>query len=287
MIQSMKNASIAASAKIAPSAIICDNVYIGENVTIGENVFLDIGCIIRDNVTIGKGSKIGARCILGEHLQDFYEDITNKNHPLIIGEDALIRSETIIYGDCVIGNGFQTGHRVTIREGTHIGNHTRVGTLSDIQGACEIGDYVNLHSNVHIARASKLCDYVWIFPYVVLTNDPQPPSEMLSGVEVKEFAVIATGTVVLPGVRIGKDAMVGAGSVVTRDVPDEMTAFGNPAKTHGNVKNILRKDGASAYPWRNHFERGMPWAGIGYETWIKQQSKIAESGTSIRTLEGE
>ena len=247
--------------------MISDGVYIGENVIIGENVFLDIGCIVRDNVTIGKGSRIGARCILGEYLQDFYQGLTNKVHPLIIGENALIRSESIIYGDCIIGGEVQTGHRVTIREGAHIGEHTRIGTLSDIQGKCEIGNHVNMHSNVHIGQASKIHDYVWIFPYVVLTNDPQPPSELLLGVEIEEFAVVSTGCVVLPGVRIGKDAMVGAGSVVTRDVPEETVAFGSPAKAHGSVRNILREDGIPAYPWREHFDRGMPWMGVGYEVW--------------------
>lgn len=268
-----KSAKIAPTAKIAQSAVISDGVYIGENVTIGENTFLDIGCIIRDNVTIGKGSKIGARCILGEYLQDFYQDLINGVHPLAIGENALIRSETIIYGDCEIGEGFQTGHRVTIREGTHIGVHTRVGTLSDIQGKCEIGSYVNMHSNVHIGQTSKIHDYVWIFPYVVLTNDPQPPSELLLGVEIEEFAVVSTGSVVLPGVRIGKDAMVGASSVVTKDVPEETVAFGSPAKAHGSVRNILREDGAPAYPWREHFDRGMPWMGVGYDAWSREQAK--------------
>ncbi len=262
---------IADSAKIAASAIICEGVFVGENVVIEENVFLDVGCIIRDNVRIGKNSRIGARCILGEYLQDFYPKLEKHFHPLIIGEGALIRSETIIYGDCTIGEQFQTGHRVTIREGTRIGDHTRVGTLSDIQGHCEIGNYVNLHSNVHIGQMSKIHDYVWLFPYVVLTNDPQPPSETLLGVEIEEFAVVATMSVVLPGVKIGKDALIGAGSTVTKDVPEETVAFGSPAHFHGSVREVTDRNGKRVYPWRETFDRGMPWAGVGYLEWEKNQ----------------
>lgn len=195
----------------------------------------------------------------------------NHPHPLVIGENALIRSDTIIYGDSTIGAHFQTGHRVTIREGTHAGEHVRIGTLSDIQGHCEIGNYVNMHSNVHIGMMSKIHDYVWIFPYVVLTNDPQPPSERLLGVEIEEFAVVATMSIVLPGVHIGKDAMVGAGSVVTKNVTNETVVFGNPARPHGSIRDIRDADGKSTYPWRKHFDRGMPWTGVGYDVWKAAQ----------------
>lgn len=259
-----KNTTVAASAQIA------EDVYIGDNVVIEDNVFIDIGCIIRDNVHIRKGTRIGARCILGEYLQDFYEKLENAWHPLTIGAESLIRSETIIYGDSTIGDFFQTGHRVTIRENTMIGDHVRVGTLSDIQGYCTIGNYVNIHSNVHISQASLIHDFVWIFPYVVLTNDPQPPSEICMGVEIGEFAVVCTHSVVMPGLHIGKDALIGAGSIVTKNVPQETVVFGNPAKPHGSVRDICSKDGTPVYPWRNVFDRGMPWAGIGYEKWRKE-----------------
>lgn len=266
--------TIASSAQIALSAIICDNVIIGDNVVIEENVFIDVGCIIRDNVHIGKGTRVGARCILGEYLQDFYEELNCKPHPLYIGTNALIRSETIIYGDCVIGDYFQTGHRVTIREHSKIGHHVRVGTLSDIQGYCQIGNYVNLHSNVHIGQTSIIHDYVWLFPYVVLTNDPCPPSMDMRGVEVDSFAVIATSTVVLPGIHIGQDSLIGAGSVVTKDIPMETVAFGSPAKLHGSIHDVKNPaTDQSAYPWRKHFDRGMPWEGVGYDAWSKTREE--------------
>lgn len=262
------------SAKIAESAIIGENVSIGANAVIGENVFIDTGSIIRENVTIGANSRVGAMCILGEYLQDFYGELKPQYHPLEIGENALIRSGSILYGNSTIGDHFQTGHRVTIREKSTIGSHVRVGTLSDIQGYCTIGNYANMHSNVHIGQESVIHDYVWIFPYVVLTNDPCPPSMEMKGVEVESFAVVATHTVVLPGVKIGGDALIGAGSVVTKDVPTETLAFGNPAKLHGSVRAIKNPEtGAHAYPWREHFDRGMPWSGEGYRAWLALQQE--------------
>lgn len=253
-----------------------ENVRIGNNVTIGAGCYIDHDVIIRDNVTIGANTFVGARCILGEYLVDFFDGYTNKEHPLIIGEGSCIRSETIIYGDCKIGPYFQTGHRVTIREQSQIGHHVRIGTLSDIQGFCEIQNYVNLHSNVHVGQHSKIENYAWIYPYVVLTNDPTPPSETMKGVTVKEFAVVATGTIVMPGMTIGQDALVGAGAIVTKPVADMHIAVGNPAKDVGNVEKIVDKEtGKKVYPWRYTFDRGMPWKGIGYDAWMN--SKETES----------
>lgn len=255
---------------IGKNVTIKDGAYIGENVIIEDDVFIDYGCIIRDNVHIKKGSFIGAKSILGEYLMDFYSDKINKVHELIIGENALIRTENVIYGDTVIGDNFQSGHKVTIRENTKIGRNVKVGTLSDIQGYCDIGNFVSLHSNVHIGQKTKINDYVWIFPYVVLTNDPTPPSETLVGVTIDSFAIIATGSVILPGIHIYEDTLVGAGSIVTKDVKKETVVVGNPAKEICSIKKIKSKvTGESVYPWRYTFKRGMPWEDSDYDSWIK------------------
>lgn len=257
------------SVQIGQNVTIKEDVIIGVNVTIEDDVYLDYGCIIRDNVHIKKGSFIGARAILGEYLVDFYKDKNNKSHPLIIGENALIRTENVIYGDTVIGDNFQSGHKVTIRENTKIGNNVRIGTLSDIQGHCVIGNYVSLHSNVHIGQKSIINDYVWIFPYVVLTNDPTPPSNELFGVIVDSFAIISTGSIILPGIHICEDALIGAGAIVTKDVPKETVVAGNPAKEICSVRKIKNKiTGEPVYPWRYTFKNGMPWNDSDYDTWL-------------------
>lgn len=292
------NCSIGRNVNVNCNTVIGNNVTIGNQVSIGENVviedgvtikdgsvlyadsklkagvYVDCQTIIRENVTIEENTFIGARCILGEYLADFMQNRGYQSHATIIGKNCLIRSETIIYGKNCIAHDFQTGHRVTIREDSHIGHHVRIGTLSDIQGSCEIGNYVNMHSNVHIGQKSVIKDYVWIFPYVILTNDPNPPSEELLGVTVDEFAIISTGTIVLPGKHIGKDALIGAGSIVTKDVADGKIVIGSPIRETGDVDNIRNKvTGDAVYPWRYHFDRGMPWHGIGYERWMRESGK--------------
>lgn len=253
---------------IHPTALIGDGVMLGRNVTVGPHA------VIYDNVYIGDDSVIGAHVILGEPCADFYgADANYSNRVLEIGSGARIRSGSVLYAGSSFGDGLETGHRVTIREGARAGKNFRVGTLSDIQGHCDIGDYVRLHSNVHVGHKSRVGNFVWIFPYVVLTNDPHPPSEFQVGVNIEDFAVIATMSVILPGVSIGKDALVGAGSVVNRNVEAESVVVGNPAKKVATVRDIKsKKDGGSVYPWRYHFDRGMPWQGIGYDAWVQKNA---------------
>lgn len=258
---------------IGSGSKICDGVIIGNNSILGENTYLDYGVLIREEVKIGKNAFIGARCIIGEYLVDFIENRDCQKHCTTIGDNAVVRSETIIYGANEIGDNFISGHRVTIREKSSIGRNVRIGTLSDIQGDCVIGNYVSMHSNVHIGQNSVIKDYAWIYPYVILTNDPNPPSEQMMGVTVEEFAVVATGTVVLPGKTIGKDALVGAGATVTKDVPQGKVVVGNPIKEIGDVTNIINKTtGMPSYPWRYYFDRGMPWKGLDYDEWEAAQS---------------
>jgi UDP-3-O-[3-hydroxymyristoyl] glucosamine N-acyltransferase len=249
--------------QIHPTAIIAENVNLGRNVTIGAHA------IVYENVSIGDDTVVGPYSILGEPLATFYDGGAEPSPPLNIGHTSLIRSHSVLYAGSDVGENFQCGHRVTIREGTQIGKNVRIGTLSDIQGNCILGNYVRLHSNVHIGQKSQIGNYVWIFPYTVLTNDPHPPSEILDGVIVEDFAVIATMVVVLPGVRIGRDALVGAMSMVRRNVEPESVVVGNPAKPVTTVREIKsRATGDFVYPWCEHFERGMPWQGMGYAAWL-------------------
>lgn len=257
---------------------------IADTVTIEDNVYIDSNCIIRDNVVIKEGTTIGANCILGEYTADWYKDHDVILEPLVIGKNSVIRSGSIIYCGSIIGDNFQTGHQVTIREKSTIGNNVSVGTLSDIQGNCEIGSYVRMHSNVHIGQLSKVDSFTWIYPYVVLTNDPTPPSDHFVGVHLKPFAVVATGALVMPGIEIGQDSLVAAGAIVTKDVPDYAVVVGNPGKQISDVRKIKSHfTDENVYPWRQHFENYMPWAGQGFEKWY---SSLSEEQKKDLNLDG-
>lgn len=255
--------------KIHRSAIISESAVLGKSITIGANA------IIYDNVSIGNNVIIGPNCIIGEPLAGYYSENTYKNPPLRVGSNSIVRSGSILYAGSTISEHFETGHRVTIREHTVIGHHCRVGTLSDIQGFCEIGNYTRLHSNVHVGQKTTIGEFVWIFPFVVLTNDPSPPSNILLGVMIQDFVVIGSKAIILAGITIGRDAVVGAMAMVRTPVLPETVVAGNPARKIASILEVKsKKTGDRIYPWREHFDRGMPWQGIGYEAWLRDRSGL-------------
>jgi acetyltransferase-like isoleucine patch superfamily enzyme len=115
---------------------------------------------------------------------------------------------------------------------------------------------------VHICQQAKIKNYVWIFPYVILTNDPHPPSDTcIQGPQIDEYAVLCSDAVIMPGVRVGANSLVGAKSLVTKDVPEGKFVVGMPAKIMGPVTDIKCKHGKlpQPYPWRLNYDKGYPW----------------------------
>ena len=141
-----------------------------------------------------------------------------------IGKNAIIRSGTIIYCDVSIGEDFQTGHNVMIRENTRIGNRVAIGTAAVIEGHTIIGDDVKLQSMVYIPTETHIGNRVFIGPNTVLTNDRYPPRNIggLIGPTLMDGAAIGANVTILPGICIGEGALVAAGAVVTRNVPDRL-----------------------------------------------------------------
>ena len=234
---------------IHETAIVSPKARLGANVSVGPFT------IVHDDVEIGDNTTIEGYCEIGKPAHS-EED----RGPLVVGRDSVIRSHSTLYGGSTFGDKLLTGHRVLIRERTTVGKNLQIGSLGDIEGHCHIGDYVRFHSNVHICQKSQVGNFVWIFPYVVLTNDPHPPSDVMIGVTIEDYVAVATMSVVLPGITIGTGSLVGAHSSVTKDVDPHSVVVGNPAKYRCGTERIRLRDGSGkqAYPWRRHFVRGYP-----------------------------
>ncbi len=253
------------------------NVYISPSATIGKNVRIGDNTTIYDNVVIGNNTTICNDCVIGEPVSDYYNNPDAYENPKTsIGANSLVRSHTLIYAGTKIGEGFSCGHRVTIREFSSLGERNRVGSLSDLQGNCKFGDHVWLHSNVHICQHANVGNFVFIYPYTVLTNDAKPPSDDLTGPKVGDFTQIAVHCVLLPGVSVGRHCLVGANSVIGKDFDDYGLIIGSPAKQIKDVKELKHAESTKTlYPWPQRFERGMPWAGQDFDTWLAN-SKYAQ-----------
>ena len=194
--------------------------------------------IVYPNTVIGRQSVLEAFVILG---------VPPRGHnagdlALVIGDQAHIRSHTVIYAGNVIGRRFETGHSVLVRESNQIGDDVSIGSHSVIEHHVRLADGVRIHSNAFIPEFSILETGAWVGPNVVLTNAVYPLSPGaktdLAGPVLREGAKIGANATLLPGVVIGRDALVGAGAVVVSDVPDGKVVVGNPARVVHDIGDI-------------------------------------------------
>jgi acetyltransferase-like isoleucine patch superfamily enzyme len=152
---------------------------------------------------------------------------------LQLGDGVRLRSGTVIYEGSRIGDHFETGHHVVVREDNLIGDEVSIWSNSVVDYGCVIGDKVKIHCNCYLAQYSVIEEGAFLAPGVTLTNDLYPgrPESLdaMTGPTVGARAQLGAGVTVLPFVTIGSGALIGAGSVVTRDIPPDVIAFGCPA----------------------------------------------------------
>ena len=184
---------------------------------------------------IGKNSIIYSSVIINHPTteimkHDNINDIDFKH--TTVGENAIIRSNSVIYTDVKIGNNFRTGHNVIIREKTSIGNNVLIGTNTIIDGHTTIGNNVSIQGNVYIPTNVTIEDNVFIGPCVVMSNDKYPIRKKtnIKGATIHKGVSIGANSTLLPNIEIGEGTFISAGALVTKDIPPWKLAIGFPAK---------------------------------------------------------
>jgi acetyltransferase-like isoleucine patch superfamily enzyme len=182
---------------------------------------------IYPNVQLGENVVVEDFCIIGAPFRGQSNELT------VIGDNAIIRSHTVIYAGNIIGENFQTGNKANIRELNKIGDNVSIGTLSILEHHVVVANGVRIHAQVFVPEYTILAEGCWIGPNVVFTNARYPKHPLvkkdLNGVHVKRDVKIGANVTVLPGLTIGRGSLIGAGSVVTKDISDGVIVAGNPA----------------------------------------------------------
>lgn len=133
-----------------------------------------------------------------------------------------------------IGEGTKIWQFVVILKGAEIGKNCNICANVLIEGDVVISDNVTVKSGVQLWDGTRIENNVFIGPNATFTNDLFPRSkeypETFSGITIKRHASIGANATILPGVTVGEYSMVGAGAVVTKDVPNKAVVVGNPAK---------------------------------------------------------
>ena len=203
---------------------IDENIHLGKRVRIGQN------SIIKENSTIGDDVVIFPNVYIGKNTT--------------VGDGTIIQYGAFIEHDCSIGKGSRIGTNTVLRRETNIGDHSIFGSLSASEGKNWIGNNVLIHSQCHLTTGIIIEDWVFIAPMFVGANDPKMlhgrrrvEKFVPKGPHIKFGSGIAVNVSLLPGVVIGRECIIGASSLVTKDVPDFSIAFGVPARTVKSVED--------------------------------------------------
>jgi acetyltransferase-like isoleucine patch superfamily enzyme len=222
-------------------------VRVGSNCRIGHNV------VIHPDTVIGNDVRIDDHATLGKLPMKAANSATTKEQelpPLAVGDLCIVGTGVVLYRGAQIDGKVLMADLCTVRENVTIGRGTIVGRGVTVENFCTVGRYCKLESECYITAYSTLEDRVFVAPGVVTSNDnyvgrTAERFKHFKGVTVKKGGRIGAGSVILPGVVIGEDALVAAGSVVTRDVPPRTVVMGSPAKKWREVpvEQLLENQG--------------------------------------------
>lgn len=190
-------------------------------------------------VVIQPGAQIGLR---------YHPDA----RPVEFAGKAVVRSNSVLYGDVFAGSGLQVGHGALIREHTRLGQGVMVGTGTVIDGHVEIGDWVKLQTGCYVPTQTVIGSRVFFGPHVCLTNDRLPLKKrdeyQAEGPVIEDGVTLGAGSVVLPGVVVGAHSFVAAGAVVTRDVPPHSLVIGVPGRIEPLPEDLRGVNHAPGWP---------------------------------------
>jgi len=229
--------------KISKTSVIRENVVLGTNVIIHDFVVIYPGTIIGDGVEIFEG------CVIGKppsKIRSSSRGVAPDLAPVKIGKDSILCPRVTLCTGVEIGEGTMLGNNVSVREECTIGDDCIIAGDVSINYHTLIGDRVKIMDNTHITGNMIIEDDVFISALVCTTNDNSIGRkgwhDQIIGPTIKRFATVGGGANLLPGITIGENAIVGASSVVTKNVPDRTVVMGIPAKVIRDVRaEELRK----------------------------------------------
>jgi acetyltransferase-like isoleucine patch superfamily enzyme len=203
---------------VAPTAIVYPGTVLGD------------GCRILDGAVVGKQPTLSPRSTAKR------EDLP----PAELGPGTIVSNGAIVFAGTTLGARVIVGDQACVRERVEVGDDVVIGRGSLVENDTTIGALTKIQAHAYITAYSTLEAEVFIAPCVVTTNDDfmgrtERRHELVKGPTIRRRARIGGGAVLCPGVEIGEEAFVGAGAVVTKDVPPRVVVVGNPARVLRDV----------------------------------------------------
>jgi UDP-2-acetamido-3-amino-2,3-dideoxy-glucuronate N-acetyltransferase len=211
-------------------------LLVGEGVELPDDLELGGHVVIHDGTAIGAGVRIQDGAVLGKPPAFGARSKASREPPppLVVGDGAVICAGAVVVAGAAIGPGAVVGDQVYVRERSALGRDSLVGRGCSIENDVAIGARARIQTDSYITAFSEIEDDVFVAPRVITTNDMtagrRAAGVALRGPRLRRACRIGAGAVLLPGIEVGEEAFVGAGSVVTRDVAPRSLVVGSPAR---------------------------------------------------------
>ncbi len=193
--------------------------------------------IVYEGTVLGAGVKVLEGAVVGKQ-PTLSPRSTAKRDPLApttIGDGTIVSTGAIVFAGSTIGARVILGDQSCVRERVEIGDDVVLGRGSYVENDTTIGALTKIQADAYITAYSTLEEHVFIAPCVVTTNDnwmgrTEKRFGLVKGPTIRRGARIGGGAILCPGIEVGEEAFVGAGAVVTKDVPPRALVVGNPAR---------------------------------------------------------
>jgi acetyltransferase-like isoleucine patch superfamily enzyme len=229
---------------IDPTAALGEGTTLGEGCVLGPRVRLGARCrvghhvVLHADTEVGDDVRIDDQAVLGKLPMRAANSATTQEQelpPLKVGSLSIVGTGVVLYRGASIDAKVLMADLCTVRENVSIGRGTIVGRGVTVENFCTVGRFCKLESECYITAYSTLEDRVFVAPGVVTSNDnyvgrTAERFKHFKGVTIRRGGRVGAGVVLLPGVTVGEDGLVAAGSVVTEDVPARTIVMGRPAK---------------------------------------------------------
>jgi len=231
------SAQIGAGTRTGLNTVILEHVRIGDNCEVGHGVIIHPGTVVGNQVRIDYHAVIGKL-----PMKAALSAITQERQlpPCVIEDGCIIGTQVVIYRGCTLRTGVMVADLASVREDVEIGEYTIVGRGVTVENKVTIGKRCKVETEAYITALSQIEDGCFIAPEVTFTNDnflgrTKERFKYHKGVTLKRGARVGANVTVLPGLTVGEEALIAAGSVVTRDVPARKIVLGVPARPWRDV----------------------------------------------------
>jgi UDP-3-O-[3-hydroxymyristoyl] glucosamine N-acyltransferase len=216
---------ISPDARISSTAKLGDGISVGAFAVIHDGVELGVGCVVEEGAVLGKRPRLRP----GSSARG-----SGELPGLVVEDGVTICCGAVVYAGARLGSGVIVGDQAQVRERAIVGAGTVVGRGSSVDFNVRVGERVLIQTGVYVTGGSLVEDDVFIGPGVVTTNDHtmgrHPPGEALQGATLRRACRIGGAAVLVPGLEVGEEAFVAAGTVVTSDVPPRAVVMGVPGR---------------------------------------------------------